>query len=302
MRQYAYHAQLGTRTKALNLFRGFFRIGPVERWLQRRLEHAPVDTLWGKLMAPEYTYPRGSWRMLERDGLKFRLDLSNAVDHAEYFGYRDLGEQRFAELIRPDDTVVDVGGNIGVRALHLSRLVPQGRIISLEPDRGNYARLQEHLKMNEATNVVALNVGIGAEERMMKLYQVEEHNSGMNRIILQGEGLERIPFQEIRIMPLAQALEGVEVDRVNAIKVDVEGFEMEVLRGAEPVIRRDQPELFIELDDDNLRDNGSTSGELVAYLGTLGYAVLDSRNMEVLSPNLDFTKCHFDVICTSRRG
>ncbi len=298
MRDYAYHARMSVRTKVLNAFRSVFRIGVAERWLRSRTEGSPRGSFWVRMMPPEYGYPKGSWRSIERDGLKYHLDISNATDHAEYFGYRDEGEEHLAELIRPDHTIVDIGGNIGVRALHFARKVPLGRVITIEPDPDTFARLQEHLRLNgHLRNITALNLGIGPKEAVMKLYQVVPSNSGMNRIITRGEGLERFPHKEVRIATLAAALDGTGAQHVDMIKIDVEGFEQGVLEGSEPIIRRDRPVLFVELDDDNLRENGTSARSLIRYIGELGYEVLDSTTLRSIGPERELAHCHFDVLC-----
>jgi FkbM family methyltransferase len=297
MRDYAYFGNAGWKTRLLNSLRSVFHLAPLERWLRKRTEGSPAGSIWVKLMPPEHGYPKGSWRSIERDGLKYRLDISNATDHGAYFGYRDEGDDHLAALIRPDHTIIDIGGNIGVRALHFAQRVPQGRVVTFEPDPENFARLQEHLRLNALPHVVGRNLGIGPVEQVMKLYQVVPSNSGMNRIITQGEGLERFPHKEVRIVPLDKALEGTGVQRVDILKVDVEGFELGVLQGCAAVIRRDKPVLFVELDDDNLRENGTDARSLIAFLEGLGYTVLDSGTMQPIAPTRDLAHCHFDILC-----
>lgn len=177
---------------------------------------------------------------------------------------------------------------------------PQGRVVTFEPDPDNFARLREHLRLNALPNVVGRNLGIGPEEQVMKLYQVVPSNSGMNRMITQAEGRERFPYKEVRIAPLEKALEGTGVQRVDILKVDVEGFELGVLQGCAAVIRRDRPVLFVELDDANLRENGTDARGLIAYVEGLGYTVLDSGTMRPIPLERDLSGCHFDILCRPR--
>ncbi len=297
MRDYAYFGQLGWRTRLLNRFRGLFRTPFLERWLRDRTQDRTAASFWVKLMPPEYIYPKGSWRTFTHDGLTLRLDLSNTVDHAVYFGYADEGDEHLAQRIRPDHTIIDVGGNIGFRALKFGRLVPQGRVVSFEPDPENFIRLRGHLDMNDATNVTPVELGIGPEERTFKLYRVVESNPGMNRILPEGEGRDRFSHKEVRVAPLSTALEGTGVVRVDVIKVDVEGFELAVLKGSEDVLRRDRPLLFVELDDDNLLENGTSARALIDWLKGLGYRVNEAVTDTPVPDDRDLAHCHFDILC-----
>ncbi|MCB0792623.1 MAG: FkbM family methyltransferase [Flavobacteriales bacterium] len=299
MRDYAYYGDLTLRQRILNIVRGVFRIGPLERWLRERTEGSPVTSHWCRLMPPEYAYPKGSHRTIVRDGLTYELDLSNATDHGVYFGYADPGDANLMGAIGPDHVVVDIGGNIGVRAMAFARRVPRGRVITLEPDPENFAKAVRHFSLNGLENITALRVGVGPEEATHRLYRVVSSNSGMNRIITQGPGseLERFPFREVRVRRLDEILQEAGIGHVDVIKIDVEGFEMEVLKGCMDVLERDHPLLFVEVDDENLRDNGSSAGELLAWLRGSGYATHDAERDVPLEEGLEFAHCHFDVLC-----
>jgi FkbM family methyltransferase len=300
MRDYAYFEKMGWKTRLLNALRGIFRISFLERWIRQRTVGRDTGSFWVKLMPPEYSYPKGSRRSIERDGLRYELDISNATDHGAYFGYADRGDDNLGKYIKPTDTIIDIGGNIGVRAMHFARLVPQGKVVTFEPDPDNFARLQRHLTINGLENVVARPYGIGPEEATHRLYQVVESNSGMNRIITQGEDLSRFPYKEVRVLPLSKGLEGSSVTKVDVIKIDVEGFEMEVLKGCAEILQRDRPVLFVELDDANLRENGTDARGLIAYVEGQGYTVLESGTMKPISVERHLAQCHFDILCVPR--
>lgn len=300
MRDYAYFGQMGWKTRLLNALRGIFRLPPLERWIRNRTIGKEAGSIWVKLMPPEHGYRKGSWREVERNGLKYRLDISNSPDHCEYFGYIADAHQILIDLVKADSIVIDIGANIGLLAMDLARKAHHGMVIAYEPDPDNYARLGQHVSLNGLTNIIARPFAIGPEETVHKLYQVVESNSGMNRIILQGEDLSRFPYKEVRVLPLSKGLEGLPVKKVDVIKIDVEGFEQNVLKGCEDIIRRDRPVLFVELDDDNLLENGGSARSLINYLASLDYDVLDAVKNAPVPPGQDLTHCHFDILCVSK--
>ncbi|MCB0793252.1 MAG: FkbM family methyltransferase [Flavobacteriales bacterium] len=296
MRDYAYSANLSAKTRILNVMRRVFQWPPLERILRDRVQGKDPRSTVGRLVPPEYLYPPGSWRSITMNGLQYRLDLSNATDHGAYFGMADSGDEHFQRLLRPTDVVVDIGANIGIRTLAFARSVPMGRVISFEPHPASFKRLQEHVALNKLTHVQVVNKGIGPMERSERLFEVVSSNSGMNRIVADPDRMGDLPYIEVRIAPLHTELQALGIGHVDAIKLDVEGFEMEVLRGAKEVLERDAPILFIELDDDNLRENRSSAQELLASLSALGYTVVEAMDQAPVRKDLDH--CHLDIIAT----
>ena len=297
MRDYAYYSGSGLKTRVLNAFRSIFRGGPLERALRQRTMGSASTSIWGRMIPPEYTYPKGSWRVVEWNGLKLKLDLSNANDHGAYFALQGTVDEALLQHVKPGDTVIDIGGNIGIYALTLATRVKGGKVITFEPDPKNFARLSEHLTLNPGLNIVARNMGIGAEEATHRLYHVVDSNSGMNRIITGVDVADQFPYSEVKVSPLGKALEGIPVDRVDVVKIDVEGFEAAVLRGSEDLIRRFKPVLFIELNDDNLRENGDAARSLITHVEQLGYRVLNGSSEREITKDQDLAHCQLDILC-----
>lgn len=294
MRSYAYYEHLSLKTRALNMVRRLLQWGPLERALRRFTQGARPLSLRARLIPPEYLYPAGSWREARINGLLCRLDLSDTVGHSAYFGLADHGADRFLRSIGASDVVVDIGANIGLRAMAFAKAARNGRVIAFEPHPVSFARLKAHAEANHLHHLVPVRLGIGNARSSARLYEVVDTNPGMNRIISDPDVESHFPSQEIEIDTLDRALASQDVTHVTHIKIDVEGYEMEVLRGSEAVLKRDGPALFIELDDDNLRDQGSSAKELVEWLRGHGYRVHEAENDAPLRS--DLTECHLDII------
>ena len=84
---------------------------------------------------------------------------------------------------------------------------------------------------------------------------------------------------------------------VDWIKIDVEGYEARVLRGAAATIARCRPGLFIEVDDANLRGQGDSAGGLLKWVEGTGYEILDAATGRPIASDSPLEGCHFDALC-----
>ena len=85
--------------------------------------------------------------------------------------------------------------------------------------------------------------------------------------------------------------------KIDAIKIDVEGFEYKVLKGSEGLLKKDHPLLFIELVDDNLKNNNSNANQLVDLLKQLNYKIVRPGTLSAFGDHYDFSNCAFDILC-----
>lgn len=294
MGNFSYHDQLSFKTKIFNVFRSFLMWPPFEGVLRSLVHGRDPRSLLARVIPQEYLYPKGSWRNAVHHGLNFQFDLSNTTDHNAYFGLRDIAESRLLDLIRPDDRIVDIGANIGLKALPLAKAASNGCVVAFEPHPGIFGRLNDHVSTNGLTNIRLYNIGIGNASTTEALYEVDDHNPGMNRILRRTSG-SGMRYTEVKIARLGPILSEAGIDHVDVIKIDVEGYEMEVLKGSTEVIERDLPTLFIELDDANLKEHGSHAGELIAMLNAWNYRIVDAATGSELPRSLK--GCHLDILC-----
>jgi FkbM family methyltransferase len=297
VKNYSYHQHTSLKTKFLNLFRKFFIDGYPEKFLLKRIEAAEAKGFWLKVIPPDYLYPTSSWRYCERNGIQLKLNISNVVDHLKYFLFKDVGFENFLQGVQPHFTVLDIGANIGMTALEFAKKVQNGKVVCFEPSPSNFAQLSENISINSFKNIIASNTGIGTVAGQFKLFNVVDNNPGMKRILTDAESQD-FESETIVVDTLESQLEKLNTAEVHAIKIDVEGFEMEVLKSATAILRKYKPILFIELDDNNLKDQKSSALLLIKYLIGLDYKIYNAMdNSQQMCINNDYSNCHFDIIC-----
>lgn len=283
------------KLELLNGLRGLFRNKPMERWLLHFTVGRTYGTWVTKLPPNHYQYPKGSFRQEVRDGIAYKLDISDMVDWYIYFGFKEPARETLLSLIPKGACFLDVGANVGQVTLHASRLVgPEGRVIAFEPTPFNLGRLNANLKLNHVQNVTVEELGLGDRAGSFLISNVDEGNQGMNRIVQQSSDAGRTTT--IRVTTLDAYVNEHNLAKIDMIKIDVEGFELKMLNGAKATLEKWHPILFIELDDGNLMEQGTSAKDLVTFLVGLGYTVDHAETRQLITVNADFNNCHFDIV------
>lgn len=264
------------------------------RWLEATLVSVNKERRFGtfasRLPANNYQYAPGSVRKARRYGIDFDLDISDLIQWYLYFGFLDPSHEAFLALCEPGETVVDVGANIGITAMRASAAVgPEGMVHAFEPDRKNRARFQQHITDNQIRNIRIYPLAVGDRSSAGFVHRIPA-NSGMTTVTTSPSE----DGDEVRIVGLDEWFSAEPLFRLDVFKIDVEGAELEVLRGAQNLIQRFHPKLFVEVDDSNLRSHGTNAHELTETIGNLGYDV------QLIGTGAPGEEVHGDLVCTPR--
>ena len=194
---------------------------------------------------------------------------------------------------------MNIGANIGATTLNLAKKVgSNGEVYSFEPSPFNYQRASQNISMNNFRNIKLLNQGLGNEKTIAFLYNVNTNNLGMQRLLKEsGENnfYERTP---VEIDTLDNSMVNFSIPPPSFIKIDVEGYEFNVLLGGRETITKHRPALFIELDDNNLREQGNTARGLIELLTQFQYKIINAATCSQVNEHTNFANCHFDILCT----
>lgn len=161
------------------------------------------------------------------------------VDHEE-----DIVQQ-FSPKI--GDIVIDVGAAFGFYTILASKRVgQQGRVVAIEPQPDSFKMLNKNIKLNKLTNIVTLNYAVSSRKTTLKLYS--SYSTIQERA---GQSLQS--YIEVSADNLDNLLRQLDIDEVNWVKVDVEGAELEVLKGAVGILSRSRDiALFVEVHSPDL--------------------------------------------------
>ena len=180
--------------------------------------------------------------------LKFRVPKYNYEFYCRVnkddFKIMTIHEDEIIEHFTPKqgDIVVDIGAHIGLYTIISSKRVgTNGKVIAIEADPGNFEMLNRNIKLNQLTNVISLNYAVYSKETKIKLY-LPSGESGFTKYntIVSDWANNEDKFVEVNANTLDYLLQlnQIREEEVNWIKIDVEGAEFEVLKGATNVLSK----------------------------------------------------------------
>ena len=213
------------------------------------------------------------------DGSRVFVNDRATIDVNFYDHYVRREYMRHTDYVLGDGWVVlDVGAYVGIYSLWTSRLVCDGFVIAFEPNPIAYRWLISNIELNGATNIKALPYALGDEITRQKLYVAGENIGAssliMNHIINSPAGKYSIVGEFVvpvvtldHVIDKSMEIVGRPVRHVDLVKVDVEGYEMRVLKGAIRTLERGLVERFvIEVHIDQV-----STKDVIKYLGDYGY-------------------------------
>lgn len=228
-----------------------------------------------------------------RDGVVYDLDLSEGIDFAIFLGNRFEPGTRNAlrKLVKPTSTVLDIGANIGAHSLLLAQLVgDRGGVLSFEATDFAYRKLRRNLD---------LNPDLASRVTPFHCFLAEKDDKDVPDTIYsswpltEGEDLhakhlgQPMPTETARALSIDGILKKIGNPRIQLVKIDVDGFETEVLRGATSLLTMNRPVFMMELSPYVLDERGSSLEELLACFAPHEYRFYHERTERRLPSSAD---------------
>ena len=251
--------------------------------------HCPfaAGKLWPKALWPVFEPFVPVWVQIE-PGVTMWLDPYDFVSRV-ILGTGEWEPQTWHAMephVPVGGTFVDVGAHIGWYSLKAAKAVgPKGRVIAVEPNHETLLRLRDNIRASGASAVIVVApVACSDSETTLNFYAAPRANTGESSLSLASaseEGPVAASYQ-VRARRLDDIVREVGVTRVDAVKIDVEGAEFLVLKGAVETLDRYRPVVSVEVLDQGLKSMGSSVAEVMAFMRSHGYAPkqLTESNME----------------------
>lgn len=185
------------------------------------------------------------------------------------------------KYLRKGDVFCDVGANIGDTSCITSRFVGEkGYIYAFEPSTDNYKMLCANIQINNIRNMYPSRIGIGSGNLVAYIYVRDPSNRGADSIALK-KGFETC--EAVQVKSIDFLMENNELKTPNVIKIDVEGYELEVLRGATDLLKSKQPPILI-LEHANVNEERYNGKEIFNFIKEVNssYRIYEFNNRIVI--------------------
>lgn len=181
-------------------------------------------------------------------------------------GFEDNEQQFLLNYLKTGMTVIDIGAHHGFYTLLASQKVgTSGKVISFEPSPRELAKLKAHLSLNNCKNVEVQELALGAEEGKVNMFVCIDH-SGLNSLRLPNAET-KVTEVEIKQIKLDDYLKNEQIKKVDFVKMDVEGGELSVLKGADKILLDElRPLIIYEIQDIRTTPWGYKAVELYQFL------------------------------------
>ncbi|MGH3205246.1 MAG: FkbM family methyltransferase [Streptosporangiaceae bacterium] len=246
---------------------------PLAPVLGRRVPfRGPARLLFNSYARTRYQPEQSVTRVRTEAGDIFEADLSSTLEWQLWaFGrYEPHLAELFGHLVRPGDRCVDVGANVGVHTVRLARLAGgDGEVIAIEPDPYVAQRARRNMVLNGLSNVRVANAAASERAGEMRLFRPSPRDTNRARASLMHHPYLTGPAATVPVVTIDDVCAGAPVA---LIKIDVEGHEAGVVRGAVGTIARYAPSIVFEYAPELLDDVvGQTP---FGWLAERGYLLL----------------------------
>lgn len=220
-------------------------------------------------------------RMIKRKGITYEVDLSEGIDLSLFlFGnFQDYVYQNKFFKLTADAVIVDVGANIGAISLNLARLVPQGHVYAFEPTDYAFKKLNRNVALNPllAPRITVTRAFVSdraSDASSLVAYSSWKLNANDAAEYHPVHGGKAMGTAGVAELSLDDFIEARQIKRVDLIKIDTDGHELEVIRGARGCLTMHSPHVIFELCSYLLDERGITFGDYVKIFSELNYRLI----------------------------
>lgn len=202
----------------------------------------------------------------------------------KFLRYKDKNVfiKKFSEFYEPEmaiipkilhgpEVIIDIGANYGPYSFFLSKLYPQARIFAFEPAKSSYDILSRIIKKFNLNNVIPIKKGLGDKEERKEIviplqYTILAYISDKN-----AKKGDKDVAEEIGMTTLDNFVQRNKIAKIDFIKCDVEGFELNVFKGARKSIKKFRPIVFAEVEERHTQKYGIKPQQVYNFFKKLGY-------------------------------
>lgn len=223
--------------------------------------------------------------------IAMEVDISKVMGAAFYWiGFHEFKEWRYLQrFLTPDMVFLDVGANQGEYSLFAAKRLTKGEVIAFEPVDEIFEKLHDNIALNHFTNIKTLKTGLSDAKGILPIYEMQAAGANHEGLatLYQSELRGKL-IQQINLDTLDNLSSELKLDRIDFIKVDIEGAELSMLKGAKDTIARFRPQVMVEMNDDTFKAAGYSKTDVIEFFEELRYKAHFINKQGVLIPIVSF--------------
>lgn len=230
------------------------------------------------------------WWIIDGDThLSKWVEESGRIDHDEFL----VPQLRL--LIQPGTAVIDIGANIGTHTVAYSEVVGEdGCVLSFEPNPQAHEALLKNMEKGAKSRWSAYSYALS--DQAGKAYLMLDSNAGASHIATCPATPQEGMWAFIEVRTLDEFLPDLRIPGVGMplsyVKIDAEGFEFKILKGAEAILRLHRPVILLEINTQRLRENGTEVFEILSWLTkTIG-----NYQHRLIPQGADYRDSQYDIL------
>lgn len=276
--------------------KAIFKYWPFESIIALLTKNKDINNLFVKLLPSNLDYPKDATRRRNINGINYDLYLNQWMEYALFFGIKNEDKTMLYKKVKPGFVILDIGVNFGETLLNFAKLTGKnGKVYGFEPMPAIFKKCLNNVSLNTFNNIILENFALSETNENLVVNDPLNGNSGGTYV----SKLSTNNANQITITSVT--LDGYVLQngiaQIDFIKIDVEGYETYVIKGAIETIKKFRPLLYIEVCDENLKRAGSSSVALIKLLKSLNYVIMKPDNeLLITEDNIkDFNL--IDVFC-----
>ena len=231
----------------------------------------------------------------ERKGLKWDIDLSEAIDlHIFLFGYfeQDIKITAKKMNLNKHKVILDIGANFGVQSLQFASNFNNSKIFAIEPTKYAFEKMIKNFDLNQdfAKNIYPEQIFLSSYNKKLPSGVYSSWNLDINseqHAKHKGTKKETI---DSKIYTLDEFTDLKNIKDVDFIKLDVDGFELDVIKGGSKYLKMFKPPIFMELAPYLYNEYGYSIDELINNLRSLNYEFYDMKKLTKIKDIYSYSK------------
>lgn len=212
-------------------------------------EHGKYSILMNLYFPYLAPFPPSKERVTLSSGIQMELELNEYLQAQLYlFGtFEPATVKVLKRLLKSGDTVLDIGANVGYIALEMAKHIgASGKVFAFEPDTKNFALLKRNLDLNPDCNIEPIPLAVSEANAPLRLYKsiIDFNDSAHSTLPSEKHSVD---FIEIPATTIDDFVQSRGVQKLNVIKIDIEGAEMSAFKGMRQTLSRFRPMVIAEL-------------------------------------------------------